>query len=505
MRSLSLTSAAAAAAAIALGLAAASHPVVAVVADTAAAAAAAQGVRYLYFGTNASTIQAYELTWTASATAATGLSIAYKANVSVANPQYTVLHPTLPVVYAIERGATFQSADWAAPAASATNNATALAALYAGATLVGGGLAAAALDPATRLPTGAVLSRVPALGTSPDFVGIVSGVAPVTAAFPQPAKWPAGSGSEPLFLVATTYSTGSATVFRLDPATGAIQWPPTSAYFLPADEVGIATGNSRQGLPTAHHFVQRPSTTTRDAVDVFVTNLGTDRVFEFTLDLHTGLLSSTPRTLTIALGRGPRHVAFHPTIPSVAYIINEVGSTLSVANLTSQAVVQDQTTLAPELKFNGTNTAAEVVVHPGGRWVYASNRGEDTVAVFEVDPATGLLARRVASVSAGGAFPRYITLIDVSEHAAAPVGGGGGAGGPSCSTSAAAAEPTYGAAEDAAAKKHKKGGVFVLLVANHNSPNVVGFAVDNDTGLLTQIFSQATPLSVFGIAVSKPF
>ncbi|KAJ3346635.1 hypothetical protein HDU83_002839, partial [Entophlyctis luteolus] len=363
-------------------------------------ASTASATRYVYLGSNSSFILAYDLDWESPGSA----SLSYLSNISIANPQYTVLHPTLPVLYSIERGATYNPANWTVPTTS--NNATALDGLF-GATLTGG-VAASSLDVSTRIPT-SVLSRVPSLGVSPDFVGIISEV-PVTAAFPQPADY---SGRKHFYLAVTTYSTGTATVFKLDNETGAILWPPTSVFFLPAEEVGITTDNSRQGLPTAHHFVQRPGAPyPNKTVDVFVTNLGTDRVFEFNLNLSSGALVQKPQEFVATLGAGPRHVAFHPTNPKFAYIINEVGSTLTLFDSRNLTIIQEVSTTSGD--FTGTNTAAEVVLHPNGKFLYASNRGEDTIAVFSIDPKTGVLTL-ASKILSGGAFPRYITLVNLSE------------------------------------------------------------------------------------------
>ncbi|KAJ1564383.1 hypothetical protein HK405_015024, partial [Cladochytrium tenue] len=265
-------------------------------------AGAAASSRHIYMATNSTVILAYTLTW--SADTVPSVSLEYNANISVSNPQYTVLHPTLPVLYSIERGATYTPADWPLDA-SVTNNAGNLSTLYS-ATL-SGGLAAVALDPTSRLPD-SVVSRVPSLGVSPDFVGIL-GATPVTAAEPQPLGYPE---DVPLFLATSTYSTGSASVFRLNTSTGEIIWPPTSVVFLPPDEF-VASSNSRQSLATAHQFVQKPVSSSSTQVDTFVTNLGTDHVFEFSFDLSTGVLTEYDSQLVVPLGSGPRHISFHPT------------------------------------------------------------------------------------------------------------------------------------------------------------------------------------------------
>ncbi|KAJ1565565.1 hypothetical protein HK405_012068, partial [Cladochytrium tenue] len=399
----------------------------------AGAGAVAASTRHIYMATNSTVILAYSLTW--SSDDVPSVSLTYNGNISVSNPQYTVLHPTLPVLYSIERGATYSPADWPL-SSSVTNNAGNLTTLY-NATL-SGGLAAVSLDSTSRLPT-SVLSRVPSLGVSPDFVGIL-GASPVIAAEPQPIDYAA---NVPLFLATTTYSTGSASVFRLNTTTGAIIWPPTSVFFLPPGEY-VASGNSRQSLATAHHFVQKPVAQSGQRVDTFVTNLGTDRVFEFSLSLKTGVLTEAANQVVVPLGSGPRHVTFHPFYHPYAYLISEVGSTLTVFNYDTLQIVQTISTLSG---FNGTNTAGEVVVHPNGNFLFASNRGEDSVAVFAISNF-GATLTKVGSYSSGGAFPRYITLVNLDE-----------ATWPSARFCDPGEEPR-----------------FVLLVTNHNTPNFVAFS-----------------------------
>ncbi|KAJ3125014.1 hypothetical protein HK100_011030, partial [Physocladia obscura] len=423
----------------------------------------ADDIRYVYLATNSTVVLTYALSWNV-ATANRSLSLQYLSNVSISNPQYAVLHPTLPVLYSIERSAIYNPANFTPVPTANTNNNTALAALLNN--TLSGGLAATALNHTSRLPV-SVISRVPSLGIGPDFVGIV-GATPITAAFPQPNNY--ASQDSTFFLVTTTYSSGTASVFRLDSNTGAIIWPPTSVFFLSAAEVGVATNNSRQGLPTAHHFVQRARPSySNGTIDVFVTNLGTDHVFEFNLNLRNGALQQNRKEMQVSLGNGPRHIAFNPTNPPFAYLINEVASKLTLFNSNDLTIIQELSTIDTS-SFFGTNTAAEVVVHPNGKFVYASNRGENTVAVFAIDQITARLTF-VSRVSSGGSFPRYITLVNLSETAGKFT------------------------EEDCT-----KNGVYVLLLSNYNSNNFVGFDVDNQTGTLTKIFSQATTLSGFGIA-----
>ncbi len=126
----------------------------------------------------------------------------------------------------------------------------------------------------------------------------------------------------------------------------------------------------------------------------FVADLGLDKVLVYRFDSSAGTLTpNDPPSVTVAPGAGPRHFAFHPS-GRFAYVINELGSTITAfwydADNGILSRTQTISTLPPG--FKGTNTAAEVVVHPSGKFVYGSNRGDDSIAIFSVDAATGRLA-----------------------------------------------------------------------------------------------------------------
>jgi 6-phosphogluconolactonase len=112
---------------------------------------------------------------------------------------------------------------------------------------------------------------------------------------------------------------------------------------------------------------------------------------------------------TVPPGSGPRHFAFHPS-GKFAYVINELTSTMTAfaydAAKGALTVLQTLPTLPHEVKGNST---AEVVVSPDGRFVYGSNRGHDSIAVFAVDASTGKLEAR-GHVPTGGKTPRNFAI-----------------------------------------------------------------------------------------------
>ncbi len=139
----------------------------------------------------------------------------------------------------------------------------------------------------------------------------------------------------------------------------------------------------------------------------FLADLGLDRIFIYRYDGAAGTLApNNPPAGVCAPGAGPRHFSFHPN-GTFAYVINELLCTVTAfaydAAKGSLAEVQTVPTL-PE-GFSGSNTTAEVQLTPDGRFLYGSNRGHDSLAVFAVDPATGNLTPR-GHAPAGGKTPR---------------------------------------------------------------------------------------------------
>jgi 6-phosphogluconolactonase len=144
---------------------------------------------------------------------------------------------------------------------------------------------------------------------------------------------------------------------------------------------------------------------------VFVPCKGVDYVAQFVFNSMTGKLTpnAVPRVAT-ATGAGPRHLAFHPN-GRYAYLINETNSTLSLYGFdaTAGTLHEIQTVSTIPSTFTGTNTAAEVHVHPSGAWTFGSNRGDDSLVVFAIDASTGKMTL-VGFTPSGGTMPRDFTL-----------------------------------------------------------------------------------------------
>ena len=137
---------------------------------------------------------------------------------------------------------------------------------------------------------------------------------------------------------------------------------------------------------------------------------GLDAIFVFRVDEGGKLVPGAPASVAARPGAGPRHTGFHPTAP-FAFVLNELDSTLTAYRFDAETGAleprQTLTTLPPG--WNGRNTTSEIAVAPSGRFVYASNRGHDSVVVFAVEPGTGALSP-VAWEPTQGKTPRFIGL-----------------------------------------------------------------------------------------------
>ncbi|OAI47506.1 6-phosphogluconolactonase [Planctomycetaceae bacterium SCGC AG-212-F19] len=151
---------------------------------------------------------------------------------------------------------------------------------------------------------------------------------------------------------------------------------------------GSSVNKGRQAEPHAHSI-------NLDAGNkfAFVADLGLDKILVYRFDPAKGALTANdPPAVAVAPGAGPRHFAFHPD-GKHAYVINEMGNTVTVLDYDAEKGVlkagQSITTLPKD--FKGNTSTAEVVVHPSGKFLYGSNRGHDSIAIFAIDAKTGEL------------------------------------------------------------------------------------------------------------------
>jgi 6-phosphogluconolactonase (cycloisomerase 2 family) len=150
---------------------------------------------------------------------------------------------------------------------------------------------------------------------------------------------------------------------------------------------------------------------------IVVPDKGLDRLFLYRLDASSGrLVPGDPPSVTTRAGAGPRHADFHPTRP-FAYVINELDSTVATYRFDPAEGVLKPLQILPTLPptYTGNNTCAEIAVAPSGRFVYGSNRGHDSIAIFAVDGQTGLLTS-VGWQSTQGRSPRFFGLDPSGTH-----------------------------------------------------------------------------------------
>lgn len=143
----------------------------------------------------------------------------------------------------------------------------------------------------------------------------------------------------------------------------------------------------------------------------FVVDLGLDKVMVYRLDANQGKLTANdPAWFSTAPGAGPRHLAFHPN-GRWAYLIDELSSTMMALGYDAERGVLSplQTISTLPEGFQGTNTCAEVAVHPSGKFVYGSNRGHDSIAAFAVDAESGKL-RLLGNEPTQGRTPRNFAI-----------------------------------------------------------------------------------------------
>lgn len=123
----------------------------------------------------------------------------------------------------------------------------------------------------------------------------------------------------------------------------------------------------------------------------FVPDLGVDQILTMEHDAKTAALRmAQPASIATAPGAGPRHLAFHLSKPWV-YCVNELTNTVTHYERDKNVLTAKETITTLPAEFHGVNTTAEIEVHPNGRFLYASNRGHNSIASFVIDSTSGAL------------------------------------------------------------------------------------------------------------------
>ena len=231
------------------------------------------------------------------------------------------------------------------------------------------------------------------------------------------------------YVLVANYTSGSVAVFallkdgRLGEVTSFVQ------------HKGSSVNPDRQKGPHAHAIALAPDN--RFAV---VADLGLDQLLIYPFDAAKGTLGAQPRVVKASPGAGPRHLVFS-TDGRFLYMLNEMQSSVVPYSYdaASGALHELQTISSLRKGFSSENTAAEIEIDPSGKFLFASNRGDDGIAVFAIDSHTGMLTH-VETDSTGGKTPRNFAI-----------------------------DPT---------------GSW-LLAANQDSDNIVVFRIDQKTGHLS--------------------
>ena len=250
-------------------------------------------------------------------------------------------------------------------------------------------------------------------------------------------------------VLVANYGSGTFAVLPIEP-DGKLR--EASAFI---QDEGKGSNPQRQERPHAHSL--NPSPDDRFAIGA---DLGLDKLFVFKFDAANGTITpNDPPFYQVKPGSGPRHFTFHPN-GKFGYVTNEMASTVDALawNAAKGEFQGLQTVSTLPADFKGQNTTAEIQVHPSGKFLYDSNRGADSIAVFSIDRKKGTL-KPVDHTPTQGKVPRNFGI-----------------------------DPT---------------GSFLIAV-HQQSDNIVVFRIDKSSGRLTptgQVLEVGSPVCVKFLAV----
>ena len=164
---------------------------------------------------------------------------------------------------------------------------------------------------------------------------------------------------------------------------------------------------------TAHMHAMIPST---DGKWVYASDLGIDQILKYKVDIKKGTVEENPVIFQTSPGSGPRHFVFHPSLP-YAYSLEELSNTVSIYSLD-----KSNGDLSPIGRINmlndklhsDYNAGADIHFSKDGLWLYASNRGQDNLVVYQVDPESGLLKTQ-GHIPSGGVHPRNFKVDEIGD------------------------------------------------------------------------------------------
>lgn len=230
-------------------------------------------------------------------------------------------------------------------------------------------------------------------------------------------------------VLASNYTGGNIALMHIQP-TGEL------SEVLSVDQhTGTGPVKERQEKPHVHSALFEP-----EGKRIFVADLGIDQIKVYTIDKSTFALKPNKYPeIKMAPGSGPRHMVIHPN-NKLLFVVNELKSTVSVVHLLENGSFKiGETVSILPVGFSKPNTGADIHLSPDGNFLYVSNRGMNSIAIFAVQQKESKI-RLLGQEDTRGEMPRNFTLTPDGEY---------------------------------------------LLVANQNSDNIVAFKRNSETGLLT--------------------
>jgi len=227
------------------------------------------------------------------------------------------------------------------------------------------------------------------------------------------------------YIVSANYTGGNIGLFKIENNT-------LSEVLDIAQHHGSGPNKNRQNEPHAHSSLFEPR-----GERVFSADLGIDAVMVYEIK-NEKLVPANYHEIKMAPGAGPRHIAFHPRL-NVLYVINELNCTITVVEMKENGSFKIRETVNTlPVKFEPSFSCADIHVTPDGKYLYGSNRGHNSIAIFRIDQKNGEL-KVIGHESTRGKTPRNFTLTPSGDY---------------------------------------------LLVANQDSDNIISFGIDKETGKL---------------------
>jgi 6-phosphogluconolactonase len=202
------------------------------------------------------------------------------------------------------------------------------------------------------------------------------------------------------YIASANYNGSNVSIFRLS-SSGMIDTPPSVLMHQ-----GSSVNAKRQTSPHPHWVQWSP----HNENILYVIDLGTDKVMKYDFNYATGAVSKGTVAFSSNPGDGPRHLVFHPT-KKRAYILNELSNTIDLVNIQADgsfSLINQKSTLPKE--YVEHNQAAHIAINSTGEYLYASNRGLNSIAVFTLSEQGEMTLKE--NVDTGGDWPRFFRLFE---------------------------------------------------------------------------------------------